>query len=215
MIQERVRAELRRAKEEGKGLGRPPIASELERRIREALNKPGRTEGVRKIAERFGVNPGTVQRISRPFAGASTHDGSPRTSCSARIALHFMNKFLSGERPFSTARLPRKEHFPTWGKWSHRNGGMRQNPRPEIGAVLFFAIFRALLRKLRKRAQQPKLSTHFLIKPGSPLQFRGPGAGSPAGHQRRKRAAAGCTAAAALLVSGIGNIVTESIAPFA
>jgi hypothetical protein len=24
---------------------------------------------VRKIAERFGVNPGTVQRISRPFAG--------------------------------------------------------------------------------------------------------------------------------------------------
>jgi hypothetical protein len=33
----------------------------------EALNKPGRTEGVRKIAERFGVNPGTVQRISRPF----------------------------------------------------------------------------------------------------------------------------------------------------
>jgi DNA invertase Pin-like site-specific DNA recombinase len=67
IIQERVRAGLARAKEEGKRLGRPPIASELERRIREALNKPGRTEGVRKIAERFGVNPGTVQRISRPF----------------------------------------------------------------------------------------------------------------------------------------------------
>src|SRR3984893_3809223 len=50
---------------------RPPKASELERRIREALNKPGRTEGVRKIAERFGVNPGTVQRISRPFEDAS------------------------------------------------------------------------------------------------------------------------------------------------
>jgi hypothetical protein len=29
------------------------------------------TEGVRKIAARFGVNPGTVQRISRPFEGAS------------------------------------------------------------------------------------------------------------------------------------------------
>jgi hypothetical protein len=27
------------------------------------LNKPGRTEEVRKIAERFGVDPGTVQRI--------------------------------------------------------------------------------------------------------------------------------------------------------
>ena len=39
--------------------------------ICEALNKPGRTEGVRKIAERFGVNAGTVQRISRPFDGAS------------------------------------------------------------------------------------------------------------------------------------------------
>jgi DNA invertase Pin-like site-specific DNA recombinase len=64
IIQERVRAGLARAKEEGKRLGRPPIASELERRIREALNKPGRTE-------RVGVNAGTVQRISRPFVGAS------------------------------------------------------------------------------------------------------------------------------------------------
>jgi hypothetical protein len=35
------------------------------------MNKPGRTEGVRKIAERFGVNAGTFQRISRPFDGAS------------------------------------------------------------------------------------------------------------------------------------------------
>ena len=71
MIQERVRAGLARAKSEGKRLGRPPIAPELERRIREALNKPGRTEGVRKIAARLGVDPGTVQRISRPFVGAN------------------------------------------------------------------------------------------------------------------------------------------------
>jgi DNA invertase Pin-like site-specific DNA recombinase len=75
MIQERVRAGLARAKSEGKELGRPPIATELEKRIREALNKPGRTEGVRKIAERFGVSPGTVQRISRPFEGASVGAG--------------------------------------------------------------------------------------------------------------------------------------------
>jgi DNA invertase Pin-like site-specific DNA recombinase len=67
IIQERVRAGLRRAKDEGKRLGRPPLAPELENRIREALNEPGRTDGVRKIADRFGVNPGTVQRISRPF----------------------------------------------------------------------------------------------------------------------------------------------------
>src|SRR5262249_44955719 len=37
-----------------------------------ALNKPGRTEGVRKIAARFDVDPSTVQRISRPF-DASAH----------------------------------------------------------------------------------------------------------------------------------------------
>jgi DNA invertase Pin-like site-specific DNA recombinase len=67
MIQERVRAGLARAKSEGKQLGRPRIAPALEQRIREALNAPGRTEGVRKIAARFGVDPSTVQRISRPF----------------------------------------------------------------------------------------------------------------------------------------------------
>jgi DNA invertase Pin-like site-specific DNA recombinase len=72
IIQERVRAGLARAKSEGKRLGRPPIAPELENRIRAALGKPGRTEGVRKIAAQFGVDPGTVQRISRPFVeGAS------------------------------------------------------------------------------------------------------------------------------------------------
>ena len=43
---------------------------QLEKRIREALATPGRP-GVRVIAERFGVNPSTVQRISRPFDGAS------------------------------------------------------------------------------------------------------------------------------------------------
>jgi DNA invertase Pin-like site-specific DNA recombinase len=71
MIQERVRAGLARARSEGKRLGRPPIPADLEKAIRAALNKPGRTEGVRKIAARFGVDPGTVQRISRPFDGVS------------------------------------------------------------------------------------------------------------------------------------------------
>jgi DNA invertase Pin-like site-specific DNA recombinase len=67
MIQERVRAGLARAKSEGKQLGRPRIPADTENAIREALSRPGRTEGVRKIAARFGVDPGTVQRISRPF----------------------------------------------------------------------------------------------------------------------------------------------------
>jgi len=62
------RAGMARAKREGKHVGRPPIASELEERIRAALAVPGRP-GVRVIARQFGVNPGTVQRISisRPF----------------------------------------------------------------------------------------------------------------------------------------------------
>jgi DNA invertase Pin-like site-specific DNA recombinase len=69
MIQERVRAGLQRARREGKRLGRPPIAPKLKERIQEALKAPGRTEGVRVIAERFGVNPGTVQSISAELAG--------------------------------------------------------------------------------------------------------------------------------------------------
>ena len=60
IIQERVRAGPRRAKQEGKQLGRPRIAPELEARILAALKVPGRTEGVRKIAKRFGVDPSTV-----------------------------------------------------------------------------------------------------------------------------------------------------------
>jgi DNA invertase Pin-like site-specific DNA recombinase len=68
MIQERVRAGLKRAKAEGKKLGRPPIASEIEDRIRAAL----RDGSIRTVAEQFGVSPTTVQRIAHPFdAGAA------------------------------------------------------------------------------------------------------------------------------------------------
>ena len=72
MIQERVRAGLRRAKEEGKKLGRPRLALDLEKRILAALNARKTTgDSVRKIAARFGVAASTVQTISRPFAGLS------------------------------------------------------------------------------------------------------------------------------------------------
>ena len=58
-LQGRVRAGLAGARSE---------APALEKRIREALATPGRP-GIRVIAERFGVNPSTVQRISAsPFA---------------------------------------------------------------------------------------------------------------------------------------------------
>jgi DNA invertase Pin-like site-specific DNA recombinase len=72
MIQERVRAGLRRAVSEGKQLGRPPLDPELEERVRKALNARRETgEGVRKIAQRFGLSPTTVQKISRPFEASA------------------------------------------------------------------------------------------------------------------------------------------------
>jgi DNA invertase Pin-like site-specific DNA recombinase len=74
IIQERVRAGLLRAKREGKRLGRPPIREALRNRIIAALKAPERTEGVRKIAARFAVNPSTVQTISQqlgPFDSAN------------------------------------------------------------------------------------------------------------------------------------------------
>jgi DNA invertase Pin-like site-specific DNA recombinase len=68
MIQERVRAGLRRVKDEGKRLGRPRIAPELETRILEALKAGGTVRGV---ADKFKVNPSTVQRIKHPFDAAA------------------------------------------------------------------------------------------------------------------------------------------------
>ena len=67
MIAERVRAGLRRAKDEGKKLGRPRIAADLEARILAAL-KAG--DSVRRVAVKFDVNPSTVQRIKSPFVAA-------------------------------------------------------------------------------------------------------------------------------------------------
>jgi len=70
MIQERVRAGLRWAVSEGKQLGRPRIAPELEERIRKAQAGSDRPS-VRALAKRFGVAVNTVQRISRPFAASA------------------------------------------------------------------------------------------------------------------------------------------------
>jgi DNA invertase Pin-like site-specific DNA recombinase len=64
MIQERVRAGLRRARDEGKQLGRPKIDADIERAILADLRRKHRP-GVRVIAAKHGVSPNTVQRISR------------------------------------------------------------------------------------------------------------------------------------------------------
>jgi DNA invertase Pin-like site-specific DNA recombinase len=61
MIQERVRAGLARAREEGAKLARPKSDVTTEKAIREALSKGD--AGMHKIAARFGVGTGTVQRI--------------------------------------------------------------------------------------------------------------------------------------------------------
>jgi DNA invertase Pin-like site-specific DNA recombinase len=60
MIVERVQAGLRRARAQGKRLGRPRIAVRLEDAIRAELAK-GR--GIRAVAESLGVGTSTVQRI--------------------------------------------------------------------------------------------------------------------------------------------------------
>src|SRR5262245_23786585 len=66
MAVKRVRAAVTGLQDERNRLGWPPIAPALEKRIREALATRGRP-GIRVIAKQFGVNPGTVQRISHPF----------------------------------------------------------------------------------------------------------------------------------------------------
>ncbi len=61
IIKDRVNAGLQRAKESGVKLGRPKIDFRLENKIKTALLKGD--EGMQKIAKRFGVGTGTVQRI--------------------------------------------------------------------------------------------------------------------------------------------------------
>ena|ERR1700722_16021243 len=67
MIQERVRAGLARAKAEGTKLGRPKTNPATVKAIRAALAKGD--EGMHKIAARFKVGTGTVQRIKAEMAG--------------------------------------------------------------------------------------------------------------------------------------------------
>jgi DNA invertase Pin-like site-specific DNA recombinase len=75
IIQERVRAGLKRARSEGKRLGRPPIDQKKRERFQEALRVPGRP-GVRVIAKEFSVDPSTVQAINTEMARRRPFDGS-------------------------------------------------------------------------------------------------------------------------------------------
>ena len=66
IIVARVHAGLKRARKEGKTLGRPKIDPDTERKIKTALAKGD--DGMLKIAARYGVGSGTVQRIKAEMA---------------------------------------------------------------------------------------------------------------------------------------------------
>jgi DNA invertase Pin-like site-specific DNA recombinase len=68
LIVERVRAGLGRARAEGKHLGRPRIAPELEAKIAASL---GQGLGIHKTAAKHGVGAGTVQRIKAERTSAA------------------------------------------------------------------------------------------------------------------------------------------------
>ncbi len=65
MIVERVHSGLRRAKAQGKRLGRPRVSREVERRIQRELTKG---TGIRAVARKLGVGVGTVQRVKAEAA---------------------------------------------------------------------------------------------------------------------------------------------------
>jgi DNA invertase Pin-like site-specific DNA recombinase len=60
MIQERVRAGLKRARAQGKTLGRPRVSAAKEDKIRAARS---RGMGIRRIAQELGVGVSVVQRV--------------------------------------------------------------------------------------------------------------------------------------------------------
>jgi DNA invertase Pin-like site-specific DNA recombinase len=65
MIVERVQAGLRRARAQGKKLGRPRVPDKIEQTIRRELAK-GR--GIHAVARTLGVGTGTVQRVRAELA---------------------------------------------------------------------------------------------------------------------------------------------------
>jgi DNA invertase Pin-like site-specific DNA recombinase len=60
MIVARVQAGLKRARSEGKQLGRPRVSAQIEQAIRREL---GKGRGIHAVAKTVGVGTGTVQRV--------------------------------------------------------------------------------------------------------------------------------------------------------
>jgi DNA invertase Pin-like site-specific DNA recombinase len=66
LIVERVNAGLRRARAQGKCLGRPRVGLDVEAKIRREL---GKGRGIKATARKVGVGVGTVQRVKLVNAG--------------------------------------------------------------------------------------------------------------------------------------------------
>ena len=86
MIRERVVAGLNRARAQGKQLGRPRIPAKKERRIRDALAKGD--IGMLKIAGRFGVGSGTVQRVRAELDALPARRENGRENGRAKLRAH-------------------------------------------------------------------------------------------------------------------------------
>ena len=76
MIVSRVTAGLKRARKEGKRLGRPPIDTKTEKAILKALERGDK--GMLKIAAEQGVGSGTVQRIKAGMVASAGQRITPR-----------------------------------------------------------------------------------------------------------------------------------------
>ena len=66
IIRQRIKAGLKRAKAQGKQIGRPRIDAAIEKRIQAQLRGG---KGILKAARELGVGSGTVQRVRREMTG--------------------------------------------------------------------------------------------------------------------------------------------------
>jgi DNA invertase Pin-like site-specific DNA recombinase len=73
LVQERVRAGLQRARAQGKRLGRPPVAPDVEAAVR-ASHAAGR--GIRRIAVDLGIGVGTVHRLVKVAESEAPSDAA-------------------------------------------------------------------------------------------------------------------------------------------
>jgi DNA invertase Pin-like site-specific DNA recombinase len=75
IIRQRVNAGIKRARAQGKRFGRPPIDFKVERAIKAELGR-GKL-GMLKIAAKYKVGSGTVQRIKGALSGCRAKDARP------------------------------------------------------------------------------------------------------------------------------------------